>query len=141
MTTANSVTTSRPVNIGRGLLLLAGVLLVLNGAWLFFGAAAPAVFESDTGVSLADLRATYPNVATELLMRGRVISLLQVGFGLLLLVADLPRGSKLGPAGATLVTTVALTWLFVASGRAEIGSYYLMYVLLSAAALVLVTRR
>lgn len=141
MTTAGSIRPSRPVAIGRGLLLLVGVLLVLNGVWLFFGAAAPAVFESDTGVTLTELQATFPNVATELLMRGRVISLLQVGFGLLLLAAALPRHSKTAAAAATLVSMAALTWLFIASGRAEIGSYYLMYVLLSAAALVLVPRR
>lgn len=141
MTAAEGIRPSRSAAIGRGLLVLVGGLLILNGAWLFFGAATPAVFESDTGVALRELRATHPAVAAELLMRGRVISLLQVGFGLLLFAAGPTRGPKAGTAAATLAAMAALAWLFVASGRPEIGAYYLMYVLLAAVALGLVVRR
>lgn len=141
MTTAANIRPTRAVTIGRGLLVLMGVLLILSGGYLFFGAASPGVFESDTGASLAEVRTAFPGVAGELLMRGRIISLLQVGFGLLLLAAALQKSSKAAAAAAALISMVALTWLFLASGRADIGSYYVLYVLLSAAALVLVTKR
>lgn len=129
---------------GRGIVATLSGLLIVNAVWLFFAVGTPAVVESDTGASLAELRAAFPTVADELAGRGHTIALLVGGLGAMALVVSV-TGLRAGAAGAG-----ASLWVFVAAllavavnaltgGRWDVGATYLVLALATAVGVVLAT--
>jgi hypothetical protein len=130
---------------GRGIVIGLSLLLVANGVWLFFGIATPGVIEADTGVSLTELRAAYPSVVDELTGRGRTIAVLVAGLGVVALsiaLTGLRSGSLTARNGlwAFAVVLLAVGVYGLARGRADVGSFYLLWAVLAALGLGLAAR-
>lgn len=130
--TARSAIPSGRARAGWWTLIVVSVVLVANGVWLATSVASPAVFESDSGVVMAEAAAVYPTVVDLANRRGTLLGVLYTGVAVLALVlawSGLRTGS--GPARMGLVvltaTFVAVAGVAFAGGSAMVGGVYAVF--------------
>ena len=138
---------SRTSKWGWSILVLVSALILINGVALYFISASPSTFEQDTGVSMSEVRQTFPSVADHIVEQGKLISFLLAAFGLLALVVAI-EGFRHGPRwawSATWVLVAMLTGIFVLTlvvgGRLDIGGFYLSLAAIAFAGQLLARRR
>lgn len=127
---------------GRGIQLVLYALLVVNGIWIYLYQLTPPMFERDTGLSLWEVRASYPQVIRYLGHEVRFAGLLLTGVGAIGFVAALSLASDgdrrlwrlLWLLAALLV---ALAALILSIDQTGVGLYYLALAAVAAAAQLL----
>lgn len=130
---------------GWSILMVLCTFLVVNGLWLFFAVGSASVFEQDTGVSLSDLQAAYPSVATVMERRGQTIAMLLTGLGLLAFIVSF-TGLRTASAWAWTSLWVLVLLLGVIAlrnltdGVMVLGFYYLALAVVALTGLLLANR-
>ena len=133
---------------GMRLLVALGLLLVVDGAWLAVAVGGAELFESDTGVAMADVQREFPSVVRMMGLRGTTIGILVVGLGVILIASVVERGARRLPPAAAVrswwqrlplvpaavaATLAALAgWMF-GSGALVVAAVYLVFAGLGAA--------
>lgn len=115
---------------GWRILVVLYLLLAVNGVYLFFFQLAPATFERDTGLSLAEVEGAYGLVIDYLAYEVRLAALLLTGVALMGFVAAL---SGLRGGGRSLWRTLwvpplllaAVAVLILSIGQSGVALYYL----------------
>ena len=134
----NAATSAEPkARWGWRMLALLGILMTLDGAWLFWAGGGAAVFESDTGVSMAEVAASYPSVVEVMNRRGRLLGLLVAGLGVIVVVASAGRRTTdaRNAVAVTGATTLVVSAFVLAAGNVEVGAVYGAFGLLAGAGL------
>ncbi len=143
--TTPAATTPQPnarATVGWWILVVAGALLLVDGAWVAANVGSPAVFEQDTGVALAVLQAEYPTVADGYRRLAINAGLMIVGIGLVLLVEALiglrtrARAAWVG-AAAALVPVAAVAVVILSAGSATVGLVWAAFAVVGALGLAL----
>jgi lysylphosphatidylglycerol synthetase-like protein (DUF2156 family) len=126
----NEEVVSRTSKWGWGILVVLAILLVLNGVALYFISAWPSTFEQDTGVSMSEVRQTFPTVVDQVVRGGQTTSILLAGFGLLALVVAV-EGFRHASRWAWNAMWILVAMMAVVGVRATVmgqvfGLYYLV---------------
>lgn len=137
MTTATHARASTRTRWGRRILIGLGVLLVLDGAWLFFAVGSAGVFASDTGVAMEEVRRAYPTVVETMNGRGTTIGLLVAGLGVVAIVAASGRSRPRPDAAWNVLVTVSVVLgsvgaFILARGNLEVGVVYVAFAAIGA---------
>lgn len=128
---------------GWRILTVFGILLIIDGAWLFFAIGGGSVFQGDTGVPMAEVRQAYPTVVDVMNRRGDLIGLLAVGIGAVALTAGLgARTRDAWNAAATVgATSLAVAAYLFAAGNVAVGVAWLGFAFLAGVGLALARPR
>ena len=122
---------------GWRLLMLLGILMALDGAWLAWAGGGASVFESDTGVSMAEVSESYPSVVEVMNRRGRLLGVLVAGLGLVVFVASSGRRTTdaRNVVAAVGAITLVVSVFVMAAGNLVVGFVYLVFTLFAVAGL------
>ena len=147
MSSVVSRTVVRTQKWGWGILLAVSAMLALNGVALYFISASPATFEQDTGVSMAEVRQSFPTVAEHVVWEGQTTSMLLASLGLLALVVAL-GGFRSGSRWAWnamwvlvgILAVFSIVFILIA-GRFDIGGFYLIFLVVALIGQILARER
>lgn len=137
MTTTAPSAEARRARWGWRVLMLLGVLMILDGAWLFLAIGGGAVFESDTGAQMSEVASAYPAVVEVMNRRGELLGLLVAGLGAVTLLATVGGRTNDGRLAVAAVggTSLAVAGYLVAAGNLEVAVVYAVFAFLAAVGL------